>query len=40
MKYGLSEISYKKIKEVIDKYSNYEFIVFGSRARVDYTSSF
>lgn len=36
MKYGLSEISYKKIKEVIDKYSNYEFIVFGSRARGDY----
>ena len=36
MKYGLSEISYKKIKEVIDKYSDYEFIVFGSRARGDY----
>ena len=39
MKYGLSEISYKKIKEVIDKYSDYEFIVFGSRARGDYKNS-
>ena len=36
MKYGLADRSYQKIKEVVDKYSNYEFIVFGSRARGDY----
>lgn len=36
MKYGLTDRSYKKIKEVINKYSDYEFIVFGSRARGDY----
>ena len=36
MKYGLSESSYQKIKEVINKYSQYDFIVFGSRARGDY----
>ena len=36
MKYGLTDRSYKKIKEVISKYSDYEFIVFGSRARGDY----
>ena len=36
MKYGLTDRSYQKIKEVVDKYSNYEFIVFGSRARGDY----
>lgn len=36
MKYGLTDRSYKKIKEVINKYSDYEFIVFGSRARDDY----
>ena len=36
MKYGLSEISYKKIKEVINKYPNYDFIIYGSRARGDY----
>ncbi len=36
MNYGLTERSYQKIKEVINKYSDYEFIVFGSRARGDY----
>ena len=36
MKFGLSDRSYYKIKEVVNKYSNYEFIVFGSRARGDY----
>ena len=36
MKYGLTDVSYQKIKNVINKYQNYEFIVFGSRARGDY----
>ena len=36
MKYGLTDRSYQKIKEVINKYSDYEFIVFWSRARGDY----
>lgn len=36
MKYGLSEETYNKIKNVIKKYSNYEFKIFGSRARGDY----
>ena len=36
MNYGLTERSYQKIKKVINKYSDYEFIVFGSRARGDY----
>ena len=33
MKYRINEISFEKIKSVIDKYSNYTFKVFGSRAR-------
>ena len=32
MKYGLSEETYNKIKEVIKKNKNYKFILFGSRA--------
>ena len=36
MKYGLSEETYNKIKEVIKKNKNYKFILFGSRARGDY----
>ena len=39
MKYGLTDISYQKIKNVIEKYSEYEFIVFGSRARGDYKNN-
>lgn len=39
MKYGLTDISYQKIKNVIEKYSDYEFIVFGSRARGDYKNN-
>ena len=39
MKYGLTDVSYQKIKNVINKYQNYEFIVFGSRARGDYKNS-
>ncbi len=36
MKYGLLEDSYLKIKELIKKHTNYEFKVYGSRARGDY----
>lgn len=33
MKFGLTDISFEKIKNVIDKYNKYTFKVFGSRAR-------
>lgn len=36
MKYGLSEATYNKIKDIIKKYNNYDFKIFGSRARGDY----
>lgn len=36
MKYGLSEGTYLKIKGIVEKYSNYKFKIFGSRARGDY----
>lgn len=36
MKFGLSVESYDKIKQVVNKYDNYKFKVFGSRARGDY----
>ncbi len=39
MKYGLSEEVYKKIKELINKNSQYRFILFGSRARGDYKTT-
>lgn len=39
MKYGLSEETYNKIKEVINKNNKYKFILFGSRARGDYKST-
>lgn len=35
-KFGLSENTYKQIKEVINKYNQYEFRLFGSRARGNY----
>lgn len=35
-KYGLSNEIYNKIKEIVKKYNNYEFRIFGSRARGDY----
>ena len=35
-KFGLSEYTYKQIKEIIDKYKQYEFRLFGSRARGNY----
>lgn len=36
MKYGLSEETYNKIKNIVKKYNEYEFKLFGSRARGDY----
>lgn len=39
MRYGLSEETYNKIKEVIKKNKDYKFILFGSRARGDYKST-
>lgn len=37
--YGLTENTYKKIKEVVEAYKNYTFKVFGSRARGDFKSN-
>jgi predicted nucleotidyltransferase len=39
MKYGLTNETYNKIKEIVTKYNNYEFKVFGSRARGDYKTN-
>ena len=36
MKFGLSEESYNKIKDIVNKYNKYQFKIFGSRARGDY----
>lgn len=36
MKYGLSEETYDKIKKVISNNTKYHFLLFGSRARVNY----
>lgn len=36
MKYGLSEEIYIQIKKITNKYSKYQFRIFGSRARGDY----
>lgn len=36
MKYGLSDITYNKIKSVVIKYSEYQFKIYGSRARGNY----
>ena len=38
-KYGLSNEVYNKIKEIVKKYNNYEFKIFGSRARGDYKTN-
>lgn len=35
-RYGLSNEIYNKIKEIAKKYNNYQFKIFGSRARGDY----
>ena len=39
MKYGLTENTFKKIKEIINKYPEYKFKVFGSRARGDFKTN-
>lgn len=36
MKFGLANETYKKIKDVVNKYQEYTFKVFGSRARGDF----
>ena len=36
MKFGLTDETYQKIKDVINKYQEYTFKVFGSRARGDF----
>ena len=36
MKYGLTEETYNRIKEVVENNKKYKFILFGSRARGDY----
>lgn len=38
-KYGLSDEIYNKIKEIMKRYNNCEFKIFGSRARGDYKKS-
>lgn len=35
-KFGLTEYTYKQIKDIINKYNKYEFRLFGSRARGNY----
>lgn len=39
MKYGLSDNIYQKIKKITQKYSNYEFRLYGSRARGDFKNT-
>lgn len=39
MKFGLTEETYKKIKDVVNKYQEYTFKVFGSRARGDFKNN-
>ena len=36
MRYGLSEKIINQIEDIIRKYDNYKFKLFGSRARGDY----
>lgn len=36
MRYGLPDEVYLKIKSIINQYSQYEFKIFGSRARGNY----
>lgn len=36
MKFGLSDEIYNKIKNIAQKYKDYKFKIFGSRARGDY----
>ena len=39
MKFELTDISYEKIRKVIEKYNEYTFNVFESRARGDYSET-
>lgn len=39
MKYGLNEETYKSIKKVIEKNSQYIFKIFGSRAKGTYKNN-
>ena len=39
MKFGLTDETYKKIKDVVNKYQEYAFKVFGSRARGDFKNN-
>lgn len=39
MKYGLSEQTYHKIKNIVEKHKNYQFKIFGSRARGNYKTN-
>lgn len=39
MRFGLTNSSYEKIKEVINKYKDYTFKVYGSRARGDFKNN-
>lgn len=39
MKYGLSDETYNKIKNVIKKNNKYKFLLFGSRARGNYKNT-
>ena len=36
MRYGLTVQTYEKILELVKKYDEFDFILFGSRARGDY----
>lgn len=36
MKFGLTDETYKKIRDVVNEYQEYTFKVFGSRARGDF----
>ena len=36
MKFGLSDEIYIKIKNIANKYTKYNFLIFGSRARGDF----
>ena len=39
MNYGLSQISYEAIKKIVQKYPQYQFKLFGSRAKGTYKGS-
>lgn len=39
MKFGLSNEIYEKIKEIVNKNTQYQFKIFGSRAKNTYTET-